>query len=208
MGHGEGAANAPADLQQHVDALARRMRITKDSRFNAARRLRARHRGSVLTISITSGCVLLLSAAQAIAPSTIESETYVLATFGVSLVTLSLSLIEVAQRYESRAEALHGSACDIHRLCDDLAIVVHGPTDQYVDSVRRISTAYHDSIRRYTDNHDPVDYHAAVQWEKSSFLGSVCVGLRQFMETHAAYIVSAGGALILTGWLIWPLVSR
>ena len=193
--------SAPEEL---ASSLGRRMWITKGARFNAARRLRACYRLSLLSVSVTAACVLFLSIAQALLPASVDARPLVLAAIAISLAALVFSLLEVSQRYEARAAALHSSACEIDRLLGRLKLAQSGGLELESKVLLEISDAYHQAIGRYADNHEPIDnWLVRVNDDPTnSAPAKFLAGVWHKLSATAIYYIACATAIGTTAWLV------
>jgi VIT1/CCC1 family predicted Fe2+/Mn2+ transporter len=145
-----------------MEELETKMWKTKGARYNAYRRLRNKHLWSARTISVLSIYAITVSLLQ-LFPDIVAPEKQHIATVAAvsfAIFILVLSILEQSENYLLRAEHLHRCANEISKLYDELHLLVSGNREIEKNELelRRISDAYHDTISRYDENHDWIDY--------------------------------------------------
>lgn len=187
-----------------------RMWKTKQSRYEAARRLKRRNRMSLCTISVLSIYAIALSLVQLVAEVPQQINNYVdIATMLFAIAVLVVSAIEAGANYSVRADALHRSANEIAFLADRFASAYRdGGTDEQLE--QNFMRRYHMSLSKYQDNHETIDYRlisARASWEAKNTIWAA-VGLLRAQVAwwlHAEFfywlaMVLPGTILLLISW--------
>lgn len=139
-----------------------RMWLTKNSRYEGARRLRRRGLLSLWTISALSVYAILLALAQIAQLVSGPLLAWVpFVALALSIVVLVVSVLETGANYAIRAESLHRSGNEIDRLVDDFESK-HRAGRINGDYEQEMIENYHAVIARYADNHEKIDYEIVV----------------------------------------------
>ena len=148
------------DVESFAGSLRKKLWITRGARYNASRRLQSKHNLSISTISYLSAYVLVLAALPFLGVfdfNALQRGALNVATFALSLFILTLSLLEASRNYQGRATSLHNCANEISELYDELELALASGNALTAARLREISARYHEIIRRFQDNHEPVD---------------------------------------------------
>ena len=141
------------------DNLSTRVWKTKESRFNATRRLKGQYRCSAQTLALLSTYMIILQCWLALAGETVLDESawlWTVLTIGLALVILVLGLLEQNKEYRVRAERLMRSAMELNRLSDRIAVARTRDADDA--EVAERTEEYHDILATTTENHATIDY--------------------------------------------------
>lgn len=143
------------DVEKIRADLLQEMKATKGARFNAAKRLERRDRRIISVTAFASVYVIVLTVLPlffSLGPVVVNSANAVTIVF--SLVILAASLLQYSNNDPVRAEQHHRCALEINALRRELR-ATETPT---ADSVLEFGRKYDEIIRRYSVNHDDVDF--------------------------------------------------
>ena len=140
--------------------LAEKIWITKGARFNAYRRLNAKHHLSLTSTALMSVYVVFLHLGPALVPTEtirLDPGALTLLTAFLAIAILVLSLLEHVRSYQLRAERLHQCGQALNELYDRLENRRRSETGTPPPLLDEISEEYHRILKSIPENHDPID---------------------------------------------------
>jgi hypothetical protein len=139
--------------------IARRMWLTKGSRYNACQRLQNKYRWSIYSISILTFYVLLINLTQ-LFPKIFQNyglEYTNFVSLALSIFILIISLLESGNNYQVKAERLFNSANEVARLHDVLSQIPKDGRNQNIRKIQIVASDYNDLIESCSENHEKID---------------------------------------------------
>ena len=184
-------------MEDRAAVLAEKIWVTKGARFNAHRRLNAKHYSSLTATALMSVYVVFLQLVPMFlgsAAAGLDERTLSLLTSFLAIAILVLSLLEQGKSYQLRAERLHMCGMALNRLYDELenerAQVPAVPASLLDD----ISQRYHEALRSVPENHDPIDNDVFRAQHREHFK----VGRLALTRTYVSYYLGTRGL----AWLL------
>jgi hypothetical protein len=139
-----------------LDNLLWDMRVTKGSRFNAARRLQARDRKSTLLVSITSIYIIFLTIIPLLFEIPQDNSNILSAiTLFFSIGILIGSLLQYSNNDPVVAEQHHRRALEVSDLHRRLRSVYDNVD---ASSLNKFTCKYSRILEKYSNNHSNIDY--------------------------------------------------
>lgn len=133
---------------------------TRGARFNAMRRLRSRRSWSLWSAATASVYLMLLNGVPLVDPNWPHpgvGKWLSLASIGLSVAILVMTLLEAGQDYGKRAEDLHRCGRELSRLRRKIKhLLGTRPTVGLEETLGEIETDYSNILEKY-GNHEPVD---------------------------------------------------
>jgi hypothetical protein len=189
-----------AMAQSAAATLARRMKLMKSIRFNAAERLELKQSVSLFSQSIVALYFIGLAVWQAVYAGQIDDATARLVTFiqiVSSVFTLMMALLEAMNDYKLKAYQLHACGLTISEIVQELEI--DAPTDP--STVQDFRKRYNEALKD-CPNHHRSDYLFA----KNDALDDLWIAV----EAHGRYLLNVYGLyaffLFLPPLLLWAHV--
>ncbi len=158
-----------SNYSEYADKVKNRLWKTKQSRFNASRRLNNKYRYSVASISILSifgiGVPIIQNYIDSNQCSDIN-KLYTLVSILLSIFILVLSLLEGSQNYQVKADKLYSNAVNISSILKEINFLIEYeleklPEDKkgkIIAKIRQYEKEYDNLIKQCSENHDPDDY--------------------------------------------------
>jgi hypothetical protein len=146
-------------MKERTEVLAKKIWVTKGARFNAHRRLTAKHHSFLAATAFMSVYVVFLQLIPIFLPADrvgVDEHILSLVTAFLAIAILVLSLLEHGRSYQLRAERLHKCGMELNDLYDELENRKNSgaATPDVVDG---ISQRYHQALRSIPENHEPID---------------------------------------------------
>lgn len=139
----------------NLTALLSEMKRTKGSRFNASKRLEQRARNRTANTGYASAAVVVITLLPVFFPvPAVIASAIALSTVALSIFILASSLIQAAHEDHVRADQFQRCALEINSLRREL----RGLPSVTIDQLSKYTGRYDDILRRYSINHDEVDY--------------------------------------------------
>jgi hypothetical protein len=153
------------ELDDRIEELLRRTKITTKSRYRASERLERHHKFSQWTVSLISAALVFVPMMQAFNIQLGIDAIYLNATQAVlAVLVLVYSLLLGQENFISRAEAMHRNGVELGRFARKLA----GMRSAIGDAEYTVLTEeYYDILEKY-GNHKPIDYLFTQLTEKPS----------------------------------------
>ncbi|MEN5100304.1 SLATT domain-containing protein [Stenotrophomonas sp. TWI809] len=152
-------------VENRIDELIRRTRITTRSRYRASERLERHHKFSQWTVSLISAALVFVPMMQAFNIQLGVDAIYLNATQAVlAVLVLVYSLLLGQENFISRSEAMHRNGVELGRFARKLAGISGSVRDQYYIA---LTEEYYDILEKY-GNHKPIDYLLTQLTEKPS----------------------------------------
>lgn len=194
---------APADGAR--EALVAKLALVKQTRFNAAKRLEAKHDVGQLALAIAGiyGFLIPLFTLQfkgTIIPSTVAIIDFVAVLAGV--LSFAMGFLYQERDYKGRAARLHRCALEINQLRNQLETTIVSDVRVLQDFVKRYS-----DILAANENHDDIDFKIALEQQARFAAGAntaaiskrlAWLELRCFLSTHG---------LSIAIWIVPPLIG-
>lgn len=154
------------NLSEYARQLNRRIWITKESRFEASRKLSVQSQLSITSISLLSIYTIAISIIQNIIDVTGQCRSlnnlYTITAILLSVFILVLSLLEGLKNYQLRAERLYNNAKDLSKLYRKidyyLSCKLAENNHDKQQKFRDINKKYNNLIDGCQENHDTDDY--------------------------------------------------
>ena len=152
-------------VENRIDELIRRTRITTRSRYRASERLERHHKFSQWTVSLISAALVFVPMMQAFNIQLGVDAIYLNATQAVlAVLVLVYSLLLGQENFISRSEAMHRNGVELGRFARKLVGISGSVKDQYYIA---LTEEYYDILEKY-GNHKPIDYLLTQLTEKPS----------------------------------------
>ena len=159
--------------RDYADKFLRTLWITKGARFEAHRRLMARHTYSVFTIAILSIYVIGASLISLMYQDTLQASDIKfinLFTVLTSVFILVVSIYESGRDYVTRAELMLRCGQNITELHSEVDYKKKQGLLE-LDNFQPYIDRYHNIMREYNENHENIDYKYFVTHHKKEFKG-------------------------------------
>ena len=186
-------------MSDRARKLAEKIWITKGARFNAYRRLNAKHHSSLTATALMSVYVVFLQLGSALVPSEtirLDPGALTLPTAFLAIAILVLSLLEHGRSYQLRAERLHQCGQALNELYDRLKNQRSFGTDTPSSLLDEISEEYHCILKSIPENHDPIDNDLFRAQHRHHF--GICIPKALgFRVKHAVFTYVLAWALII-----------
>ncbi|WP_434359876.1 SLATT domain-containing protein [Parasalinivibrio latis] len=145
------------ELDNHVEELLRRVKMTTSSRYGASLRLRFHHRLSQWTVAFISIALLIIPMAQAWGLSIgIDNQQLNFIQSILAVLVLVYSLLLGQENFISRSEAMQRNGIELGKFARKLKPYIQSCSDQ---KYTELNEEYYAILEKY-DNHEIVDYYA------------------------------------------------
>jgi len=157
-------------VEQYLQKISYRVWITKNSRWNAVRRLKMQSQMSIFSISLLSICGISVPIIQIFIDSSkcarIDN-VYTLVSILLSIFILVLSILEGTKNHQVKAEILKNNALEISSISKEIDFLVNYKFKQSSDDkenqniviqVKKYYKDYDKSLRLCSENHEVEDY--------------------------------------------------
>lgn len=154
------------ELDNRIEELLRRTKITTKTRYRASERLKRHYRLSRWTISILTCTLIIIPLTQAFSvPITVSQELqYVWQTI-LAILVLVYSLHLGDENFDLRAYKMHQNGVELGRLARKLAgLDSANVKDNKYD---QLASEYYAILEKY-ENHEPIDYQLTLLSEYPS----------------------------------------
>lgn len=146
-----------------LEELKHKMFVTKSSRFNADKRLRAEHKFAHISLALVSTYLIALS----VAPTFDINIFYQNINYGfwsliLSVALLAISALEIGNDRTRTAFFLHQNAMKIDELLKELS--TYREQDISIDLLKQFSLRYSSIISECEFNHSKVDQLECAMW--------------------------------------------
>lgn len=176
------------EIQNRLNELLHRVKITTRSRYRASERLELHHKLSQWTVALISAGLVFIPLVQSFGISVGFDVVYLNATQAtLAVLVLVYSLLLGQENFVSRSQSMHRNGIELGRLARKLVGKGDVVSD---DEYNSLSEEYYSILEKY-ENHKPIDYMYTLLLDKpkdkSEWLGYIILWLKARMVTFIAF---------------------
>lgn len=193
-----------------LDNFISKVKLTKDSRFQAFARMRRLNVASNVSLSVLSACIISINLLAFIVKDSFTNQFITVFTIGLSVFALVLSLLISMQAYAVKADNYHRCGCELAELLDRAEIWKEENINLSLDNKEKLQKGYHSIIKNCNLNHTYKDYAMSVVKcgeERSRHISKSFTYILWYgLDMMNFYILLSIGAVLGTGYSFYVLI--